>query len=262
LTSQFPFRYKGSSEALRHAKNLKEMVVKLTQSSKHAWAALAILSAGVLGACAQRGASNPSAAPAAAPASSGMGFFITSTNPGKGADLGGLAGADAHCQSLAAAAGAGSKTWRAYLSATAAGGAAAVNARDRVGRGPWANAKGVTVATSVADLHSANNKLSKENSLTEKGAVVSGRGDPVNLHDVLTGSNEDGTVATSAPDTTCGNWTKSGEGSAIVGHHDRIGLNDSPPMKSWNASHGSRGCGMDALRATGGGGLYYCFAVN
>jgi hypothetical protein len=192
-----------------------------------------------------------------------MSFFLTSANAGKGADFGGLAGADAYCQKLADAAGAGGKTWRAYLSATAAGGAPAVNARDRVGKGPWQNAKGVTVATNVDDLHGPDNKLSKQNSLTEKGEVVSGRGDAVNLHDILTGSTADGRADTAATgDTTCGNWTKSGEGSAIVGHHDRVGLNDSPPMKSWNASHGTRGCGMDALKSTGGGGLIYCFAAN
>ncbi len=220
----------------------------------------AMAAAALLGACAQPG-SSPSAAPAGGGASA-MSFFLTSANPGKGADFGGLAGADAHCQNLAAGAGAGSKTWRAYLSAVASGGSPAVNARDRIGRGPWVNAKGVTVATSVDDLHSANNKLSKDNSISEKGAVISGRGDAVNLHDILTGSTDDGRVATGAPDTTCGNWTKSGEGSAVVGHHDRVGLNDSPPMKSWNASHGTRGCSNEALKSTGGGGLIYCFAAN
>jgi hypothetical protein len=191
-----------------------------------------------------------------------MSFFVTSANPGQGADFGGLAGADAYCQKLATSAGSSAKNWRAYLSSTASGGAPAVNARDRIGRGPWKNAKGVVVATSVDDLHGPNNKLSKENSLTEKGEVISGRGDAVNMHDILTGSTDDGRVDTSAPDTTCGNWTKSGEGSAMVGHHDRIGLNESAPMKSWNASHATRGCGMDALKSTGGGGLLYCFAAN
>ena len=214
----------------------------------------------LLGACAQP-ASSPSASPAGG-SSSGMSFFLTSANPGKGADFGGLAGADAHCQKLASAAGASGKTWRAYLSAAPAGASGAVNARDRIGRGPWRNAKGVQVAANVDDLHGPNNLLSKTNSLSEKGEVVSGRGDAVNLHDILTGSTDDGRLATSASDTTCGNWTKSGEGSAIVGHHDRVGLNDSAPMKSWNASHGTRGCGMDALKATGGGGLIYCFAAN
>lgn len=201
-------------------------------------------------------------APMLSSAQSPMSFFVTSANPGKGADFGGLAGADAYCQKLAEAANAGGKTWRAYLSSTASGGAPAVNARDRIGHGPWINAKGVVVATSVDDLHGPNNKLNKQNSLTEKGEGISGRGDPVNLHDVLTGSTADGRVATSAADTTCGNWTKSGDGSAIVGHHDRIGLNESAPMKSWNASHATRGCGMEALKSTGGGGLLYCFAAD
>jgi hypothetical protein len=191
-----------------------------------------------------------------------MSFFVTSANPGQGADFGGLAGADAYCQKLATSAGSSAKNWRAYLSSTASGAAPAVNARDRIGRGPWKNAKGVVVATSVDDLHGPNNKLSKENSLTEKGEVVSGRGDAVNMHDILTGSTDDGRVDTSAPDTTCGNWTKSGEGSAKVGHHDRIGLDESAPAKSWNASHATKGCGMDALKSTGGGGLLYCFATN
>lgn len=191
--------------------------------------------------------------------SSPMSFFVTSTNPGRGADFGGLAGADAHCQALASAAGAGGKTWRAYLSTTGAG---SVNARDRIGRGPWQNAKGTVIASSVDDLH-GNNRLDKQTALTEKGDVVPGRGDPVNMHDILTGSTPDGraTVGGTA-DTTCGNWTKSGEGSALVGHHDRIGLRDDAPSKSWNASHGTRACGMDALKATGGAGLLYCFAAN
>ena len=217
-----------------------------------------VSTAALLGACAP----TMPAAPAARPSMSPMSFFVTSANPGQGADLGGLAGADAYCQKLGSNAGAGDKTWRAYLSATPAGGSPAVNARDRIGRGPWVNAKGLLMAASVDDLHGPNNKLSKQNSLTEKGEIISGRGDPVNMHDILTGSTVDGRADTSAPDTTCGNWTKSGEGSAIVGHHDRIGLNDSAPMKSWNMSHPSRGCGMEALRATGGGGLFYCFAVN
>jgi hypothetical protein len=189
-------------------------------------------------------------------------FFVTSANPGKGADFGGLAGADAYCQKLATSAGAGGKNWRAYLSAAPAAGSAAVNARDRIGRGPWQNAKGVTIAASVDDLHGAGNQLSKANSLNEKGEVVSGRGDPGNLHDILTGSTPEGRLDTSALDTTCGNWTKSGEGSAIVGHHDRTGLNELPPAKSWNASHATRGCSLDALKSTGGGGLMYCFAAN
>ncbi|MBH2010734.1 MAG: hypothetical protein I8H71_13605, partial [Xanthomonadaceae bacterium] len=146
--------------------------------------------------------------------------------------------------------------------APASGASPAVNARERIGRGPWQNARGVVVATSVDNLHSAGNQLSKQNSLTEKGEVVSGRGDAVNLHDMLTGSTADGRLDTSAPDTTCGGWTQSGAGSAIVGHHDRMGLDESAPMKSWNASHATRGCSMDALKSTGGGGLFYCFAAN
>ncbi|MGK6309574.1 hypothetical protein [Variovorax sp. DT-64] len=191
-----------------------------------------------------------------------MSFFVTSANPGKGADFGGLAGADRYCQSLAASAGAGARTWRAYLSNSAMAGSPAVDARDRIGKGPWFNAKGEQIASSVEDLHGPNNKLTKQTALTEKGTVVSGRGDPVNLHDILTGSTADGRAINDGKDNTCGNWTKSGEGSAIVGHHDRIGLNDSPPMKSWNASHPTRGCSMDALKSTGGGGLLYCFAQN
>ena len=191
-----------------------------------------------------------------------MSFFLTSANPGKGADFGGLEGADRYCQSLAASAGGGARTWRAYLSNSAMGASAAVNARDRIGKGPWVNAKGEQIASSVDDLHGPNNKLNKQTALTEKGAIISGRGDPVNLHDILTGSTDDGRAISDGKDNTCGNWTKSGEGSAIVGHHDRVGLNDSPPSKSWNASHPTQGCSMDALKSTGGGGLLYCFAQN
>jgi hypothetical protein len=186
-----------------------------------------------------------------------MSFFITSVGSGKGADLGGLAGADAHCQALAKAAGAGNREWRAYLSATAANGQPAVNAKDRIGAGPWVNAKGVQVAASVADLHSDNNKLSKENSLTEKGGVVNGRGDKPNQHDILTGTNLDGTVS----GATCNNWTSSaGDGSATVGHHDRQGGGANPT--SWHSAHPSKGCGLDNLRATGGEAYFYCFAAK
>ena len=184
----------------------------------------------------------------------GMGFFITSAGPGKGADLGGLEGADKHCQALAQAAGASGRTWRAYLSA---GGAKPTHAKDRIGSGPWTNVKGVTVATSVADLHSDNNKLSKENSLSEKGEIINGRGDTPNRHDILTGSNADGTLADGQ---TCNNWTSGAEGSAIVGHHDRVGGGAAPT--SWNASHPTKGCSQDALRGTGGDGLFYCFAAK
>ncbi len=192
---------------------------------------------------------------------SGMSFFVSSVGSGKGADFGGLAGADRHCQSLAAAAGAGQRTWRAYLSATPAGGMPAVNARDRIGRGPWQNVAGVVVARNVAELHGTNN-LTKQTALTEKGQVVNGRGDTPNRHDVLTGSQPDGTSVPGNADTTCGNWTRSGEGSAILGHHDRIGLRDDEPSRSWNSSHPSRGCGDEALRSTGGAGLLYCFAAD
>jgi hypothetical protein len=194
-----------------------------------------------------------------------MSFFITSTNPGKGGDLGGLAGADRFCQSLATSAGAGHRTWRAYLSNAAMNGQPVVNARDRIGVGPWVNAKGVVVATSVADLHSANAKLGKEISLTENGEVVSGFGDAVNRHDILTGSRPDGTLAIPDPgkDTTCGNWTQSDGGSAIVGHHDHKGTNPDPVANaSWNSSHGTRGCSVDQLKMSGSAGLMYCFAAN
>ena len=189
-----------------------------------------------------------------------MTFFVTSTGAGKGADFGGLSGADAHCQSIAQSAGAGSRTWRAYLSTSAAGGSAAVNAKDRIGSGPWQNVKGEVIAKDVADLHGPSNNLTKQTALTEKGEIINGRGDTPNTHDVLTGSQPDGTAFAGADDKTCGNWTKSGEGYAVVGHHDRTGLDDSAPAKSWNSSHGSRGCGVDALKATGGAGLLYCFA--
>src|SRR5436853_7202504 len=194
---------------------------------------------------------------------SGMSFFVTSAAIGKGADLGGLEGADRYCQQLAQSAGAGSRTWHAYLSTQAADGKPAVNARDRIGRGPWQNAKGVVVAKSVADLHSASNNVSKQTALTEKGEAVPGRGDQVNQHDILTGSDPNGMFSTAGGDTTCGNWTKSSDdGSAIVGHHDLQGLKDTRHMKSWNSSHGSRGCSQEKLKASGGAGLLYCFAAN
>jgi hypothetical protein len=191
-----------------------------------------------------------------------MTFFVTSTGKGAGADLGGLAGADAHCGALAKAAGSTKTIWRAYLSTTAPGGDAGVNARDRIGKGPWQNAKGVVVAKSVDELHSASNNLTKQTALTEKGETISGRGDPVNMHDILTGSDPAGNYSTAGGDTTCKNWTSSGEGSAIVGHHDRIGLKDTRHMTSWNSSHGSAGCSQDALKKTGGAGLLYCFAAD
>lgn len=191
-----------------------------------------------------------------------MTFFVTSTGMGKGADLGGLEGADAHCRSLAQAVGSKHTEWRAYLSTTAPGGEAGINARDRIGKGPWRNARGVVVAKSVKDLHSEQNRITKETALTEKGEPVSGRGDAVNMHDILTGSDPAGNYSTAGGDTTCANWTSSGEGSAIVGHHDRIGLKDTRHMKSWNSSHGTRGCSQENLKSTGGAGLFYCFAVK
>ena len=193
----------------------------------------------------------------------GMTFFVTSAGPGNGADLGGLEGADGHCQQLAEAAGVGDRTWRAYLSTQASGGQAAVNARDRIGDGPWQNAEGVVIAQSVDGLHGENN-LSKETALDEQGEVVNGRGDDPNRHDILTGSQPDGTAFADAEDRTCGNWTMSGaEGAVMVGHHDRMGLRDDAPSKSWNSSHPSRGgCSQEALRGTGGDGLFYCFAAD
>jgi hypothetical protein len=194
-----------------------------------------------------------------------MTFFVTSAGLGKGADLGGLDGADRHCQSLAQAVGAGGRNWRAYLSTQALDGAQAVNARDRIGRGPWQNAKGVTIAKDVNELHGSNN-LTKQTALNEKGEIVNGRGDSPNRHDVLTGSTPDGRAFPPGEDRTCGNWTKSAQGAAMVGHHDRMGLNEEPPAKSWNSSHPSRGsdggCSQADLRSTGGDGLLYCVAAN
>jgi hypothetical protein len=191
-----------------------------------------------------------------------MTFFVTSVGKGNGADLGGLQGADAHCRALAKAAGSPHTNWRAYLSTTAPGGEAGVNARERIGKGPWRNAKGAVVAKSVKDLHSPSNNIDKHTALTEKGETVSGRGDAVNMHDILTGSDPAGNYSTAGGDTTCGNWTSSGEGSAIVGHHDRLGLKDTRHMTSWNSSHGSRGCSQENLRRSGGAGLFFCFVAN
>ncbi len=196
----------------------------------------------------------------------GMTFFVTSHGPGNGANLGGIAGADRHRQSLAEAAGSSGKIWHAYLSTQAADGQPAVNARDRIGKGPWQNAKGVVIAKDVAELHSAGNNLTKQTALSEKGDVINGRGDTPNRHDIFTGSQPDGTAFASAEDKTCKNWTSSTRGSAIVGHADRLGLRDDEASKSWNSSHPSRGpdggCSQADLKSTGGDGLLYCFAVN
>jgi hypothetical protein len=191
-----------------------------------------------------------------------MTFFVTSAGPGKGADLGGLAGADRHCQQLAASVNAGGKTWHAYLSTQGNG---AVNARDRIGRGPWVNAKGVTIAKDVTELHGTN-QLTKQTALSEKGEVINGRGDTPNRHDVLTGSQPDGTAFAGSEDRTCKNYTSGTQGAVIVGHSDRQGLRDDDASKSWNSSHPSRGpdggCSQADLRSTGGDGLLYCFAIN
>lgn len=197
--------------------------------------------------------------------SSNVTFFVTSTGIGNGANLGGLAGADNHCQMLAQAAGAGARTWRAYLSTQEADGKPAVNARDRIGKGPWQNSKGIVIAKDVAELHGANN-LTKQTALTEKGDVINGIGDKPNRHDMLTGSQPDGTAFAAGEDRTCKNWTSSTQGSAMLGHADRKGLRDDDASKSWNSSHPSRGpdggCSQADLRSTGGDGLLYCFAEN
>ncbi len=197
-------------------------------------------------------------------------FFLTSVGSGKGADLGGIAGADAHCADLAKKAGLVRQNWRAYLSVTPTKDkdnkdVPGVNARERIGKGPWLNSKGTVVARNVADLHSEKSKVTADTALTEKGEKIPGRAEALaktaaNQHDILTGSDPSGMYSTAGGDTTCGNWTKSGEGSAIVGHHDRVGLNAFRHMTSWNSSHGSRGCSQDNLKASGGAGLFYCFS--
>lgn len=202
-----------------------------------------------------------SAAQAAEGSNKKMSFFVTSAGLGNGGDLGGLAGADQHCQILAKAAGSKKHLWHAYLSTTALDGGKVINARDRIGHGPWYNAKGVVVAKNVDELHRDNN-LNKTTALTEKGEVVNGRGDKPNTHDILTGSDSMGMAFSGDQDTTCGNWTKSGEGSAQVGHHDRMGLNEKAAAKSWVHAHPSRGCSQQDLVKTGGSGLLYCFAVK
>ena len=191
-----------------------------------------------------------------------MTFFLTSTSGPDGANLGGIEGADKHCQDLAAKAGAGGKTWRAYLSTQAEGGKPAIDARDRIGKGPWVNTEGQEVAASVDELHSDKNKIDVELARSENGRRIPGRLFVVNQHDILTGSTADGRALPPDKDMTCGNWTKNGEGAAMVGHHDRMGLRDDAPSKSWNASHPSRGCSAAALKSSGGAGLLYCFAAN
>jgi hypothetical protein len=212
----------------------------------------------LLGACFALFCATPAAAQ-----QTNMSFFVTSVGLGKGGDLGGLAGADKHCQDLAASVGAGGKTWHAYLSTQ---GAVAVNARDRIGKGPWVNAKGVTIAKNVADLHSDDNKINKANSLSEKGETINGYGDKPNRHDILTGSKADGTAFTDDADHTCKNYTSSTQGSVMLGHADKNGPATFPTVKSWNSSHPSRGpgggCTQADLISTGGDGLLYCFAVN
>jgi len=196
-----------------------------------------------------------------------MSFFITSANPGNGGDFGGLEGADAHCQKLAESAGAGGRTWRAYLSTQGAelNDPNVVHARDRIGSGPWHNAKGEMIAKDVADLHSENNNVNKETALDENGQMVNGRTEKPNKHDIITGSRPDGTAFAGAffPDRTCGNWTKNGaEDTAMVGHHDRVGPIDHPWAQSWNSAHPTRGCTPDGFNSTGGDGLFYCFAAQ
>ena len=229
----------------------------MMNSNRWVYRALTAGVAGVVVACAS--------APGGGGAGAEMSFFVTSNGAGKGADLGGLAGADQHCQALAASAGAGAKTWRAYLSTQGKDGAASINARDRIGKGPWYSPKGELVARDVDQLHSASNNVTKQTALSEKGQVVAGSGDTPTRHDILTGSRTDGTAfAPGDPDMTCGNWTRSGaEGVTVVGHHDRSGPTADAWSTSWNSSHQSRGgCSQAALKSTGGDGLLYCFAVN
>jgi hypothetical protein len=229
------------------------MVVQfgIIRMNRTSWSILVPVSMLLLGASAQAQQNN-----------SKMSFFITSVGPGKGADLGGLKGADQHCQRLAAAAGSRGKTWHAYLSTQGSG---AINARDRIGKGPWMNAKGEVIAKNVNELHGTNN-LTKQTALTEKGEVNNGRGDTPNRHDMLTGSQADGKAFAAGDDRTCKNWTSSTAGTAMLGHADRQGLRDDDASKSWNSSHPSRGpdggCSQNDLKSTGGDGLMYCFAIN
>jgi hypothetical protein len=229
---------------------------------------MSTLTASILRGCLGLAAAIPFAlleAPPAQAQAADTSFFVTSTGIGNGGNLGGLAGADNYCQTLAQAAGAGARTWRAYLSTQEGEGQPAVNARDRIGKGPWQNSKGVVIAKDVAELHGANN-LTKQTALSEKGDVINGRGDTPNRHDALTGSQGDGTAFPAGADRTCGNWTSSAQGAAMLGHIDRIGLRDDDASHSWNSSHPSRGpdggCSQADLRSTGGDGLFYCFAAN
>lgn len=203
--------------------------------------------------CAASAAMFMAAGPAVMAQEAEMNFFVTSSGLGDGANLGGLEGADAHCQELAAAAGVEGKTWRAYLSSGTAA------ARDRIGSGPWHNAKGEVIAESLEALHGDADMISKQTALSETGEEIAGRGDDPNRHDILTGSAPDGSALA---DMTCNDWTNNGEGQAMVGHHDRMGLRDDAPSKSWNSSHPSRGCSQENLQSTGGDGLFYCFAVS
>ena len=186
-------------------------------------------------------------------------FFVTSKGTGRGGDLGGIAGADAHCQALANAEGSGDHAWRAYLSTPANAGRPAVNARDRIGKGPWYNSEGTLVAANLDELHRSN-KFNKQLAVTERLDQVNGVGDTPNVHDILTGSRPDGTAFPAGDDLTCGGWTSSGSGRAQVGHHDRRGQGDA--VTSWNSAHASRGCGQQDLASTGGAGLFYCFAID
>jgi hypothetical protein len=229
---------------------------------------MSTLTASILRGCLGLAAAIPFAlleAPPAQAQAADTSFFVTSTGIGNGGNLGGLAGADNYCQTLAQAAGAGARTWRAYLSTQEGEGQPAVDARDRIGKGPWQNSKGVVIAKDVAELHGANN-LTKQTALSEKGDVINGRGDTPNRHDALTGSQPDGTAFPAGADRTCGNWTSSAQGAAMLGHIDRIGLRDDDASHSWNSSHPSRGpdggCSQADLRSTGGDGLFYCFAAN
>jgi hypothetical protein len=225
-----------------------------------------IAAALVLGVTSGVNAQQQPAAPPQLPQAPAMTFFVTGNGPGKGADLGGIEGADQYCQTLAQRHGAGGKTWRAYLSTQEAAGKPAVNARDRIGNGPWQNFKGQVVATSLDDLHTDNNKLGAENSLSERGLIVPTSGFVPNRHDVLTGSTAEGRAFPAAEDRTCKNWTSSTQGVAMVGHIDRKGIRDEPAQRSWNSSHPSRGpdggCSQNDLKSTGGDGLFYCFATQ